>query len=946
MLRRKILTSAMASVMAIGSVAVVASADDTTAVATTHAKTKADLEAYVKSFDGFLSDDINDYGSISGEKFLDAIEYAENVLEDDGSTVDDFTVAFAMVEATYNRLKIYTAEELKALLDANKKIFEQGNVYNEELGDPVFEETGYASFEDAYVDAESVLGSSDSRIITDAYEVLDGAVKSLSRYDVVTKAQFRTALKEYESMLQKEFKYESWRVGTMSSDWFDLKTVSGDEPATGYWGYQGQDIAYGALYAHLKAANEEINAAYEQMDEIQGLKQTSLTDIVRGYYSAVNAVTVMNAWSPDDTNRASKASVQKILNEYHSRLVYDYATTDANELFDSVLNLLKSGATTNLKVLITINDEQATQWLDLTKAEDIADFKKYYKANGGWNTVTAPYTADPDLDGSGISYTKLIEAGINIKAGSQFYIPLDDEGKYWRKDANGNFEKLSTTKPNGKYKLITKNVDVDLTDYIEVKASMLNQKGKDYVVSSTDNASTNNVNDGDVVYYQDETDKKWKWKHDERIGRWGTVQHTKQVTYGPTDWWSDVIVDADKFIRTDLYTAMKLAETYLTNEKADIEASDIYWIDTTDSIAEGTAKGSSTEWTLVYRYLKYALHDKYDASFDLYTKADVEKLIEDSYELAEKTGDAALFSVSHNRLVEARQAALDWVKLANKDKRYKDNISAPLFVEDQTYVFDDGKPVSFANNSTATDVYKVLKGYYNALNSDYKAFMYSFDEVYFKISDVKAAIDEGDLEGTDTLLAALEDLSYKLSVVKSFEEEFEGLENDAFTSDRYFQGFNRVYTKGHDQDHSLPYKTTTGAVAIYNKDEGYIVRTLGEKEKKEDVTLKSNEVFVSKVETAKKKIIKPDDNAVSKTYDSVYEAYKTLLAEVEKQTNPEVKLGDVNKDGVVNALDAAEILKAAVNNTVIDVKVGDYNADGTVNALDASAILKFVVGLA
>lgn len=938
MLRRKILTSAMASVMAIGSVAVVASADDTAAVATTHAKTKADLEAYVKSFDGFLSDDINDYGSISGEKFLDAIEYAENVLEDDGSTVDDFTVAFAMVEATYNRLKIYTAEELKALLDANKKIFEQGNVYNEELGDPVFEEGGYATFEEAYVDAESVLGSSDSRIITDAYEVLDGAVKALSRYDVVTKAQFRTALKEYESMLQKEFKYESWRVGTMSTDWFDLKNLPNE--GTGYWGYSGQDIAYGALYAHLKAANDEINAAYEQMDEIQGLKQTSLTDIVRGYYSAVNAVTIMNAWAPDDTNRASKASVQKILNEYHSRLVYDYATTDANELFDKVLNLLSDAksATTDAKVLITINDEQATQWLDLTKAEDIADFKKYYKANGGWHTVTASYTADPDLDGSGKSYTKLIEAGINIKAGKQFYIPLDDEGKYWRKDADGNFEELTTSKPNGKYKLITKNVDVDLTDYIEVTASMMNQNLWDYEVSSTDNADSNNVLDGDVV------DKGGWYSNDERIGQWGTVQHTEQVTHDENKKGG---VPANGMIRTDLFVAMRLAETYLTNEKAAIEASDIYWIDTTDSVAEGTAKGSSTEWTMVYRYLKYALHDKYDASFDLYTKADVEKLIEDSYELAEKTGDAALFSVSHNRLVEARQAALDWVKLANKDKRYKDNISAPLFVEDQTWVDDDGKAIEFANNSTATDVYKVLKGYYNALNSDYKAFMYSFDEVYFKISDVKAAIDEGDLEGTDTLLAALEDLSYKLSIIKSFEEEFEGLENDGFTSDRYFQGFNRVYTKGHDKSHDLPYKTTTNAetLSIYNTKTGKL--TAVEKGKKrEDITLKKDEKFATKVIVVKKNIHKPDDCPVSGSYDDVYEAFKTLNAEVEKQTNPEVKLGDVNKDGVVNALDAAEILKAAVNNTVIDVKVGDYNADGTVNALDASAILKFVVGLA
>ena len=81
MLRRRILASAMASVMAIGSVAVVASAEDT-AAATKQVKTKADLEALVKSYDSFRAKEIIDYGSMSGEKFLDALEYADNVIND------------------------------------------------------------------------------------------------------------------------------------------------------------------------------------------------------------------------------------------------------------------------------------------------------------------------------------------------------------------------------------------------------------------------------------------------------------------------------------------------------------------------------------------------------------------------------------------------------------------------------------------------------------------------------------------------------------------------------------------------------------------------------------------------------------------------------------------------------------------------------------------------
>ena len=51
---------------------------------------------------------------------------------------------------------------------------------------------------------------------------------------------------------------------------------------------------------------------------------------------------------------------------------------------------------------------------------------------------------------------------------------------------------------------------------------------------------------------------------------------------------------------------------------------------------------------------------------------------------------------------------------------------------------------------------------------------------------------------------------------------------------------------------------------------------------------------------------------------------------------------DVNKDGKVDALDAAKILIAIAANETIDVKVGDYNADGAVNALDAAKILQDV----
>lgn len=57
--------------------------------------------------------------------------------------------------------------------------------------------------------------------------------------------------------------------------------------------------------------------------------------------------------------------------------------------------------------------------------------------------------------------------------------------------------------------------------------------------------------------------------------------------------------------------------------------------------------------------------------------------------------------------------------------------------------------------------------------------------------------------------------------------------------------------------------------------------------------------------------------------------------------------GDMNNDGILNALDASSVLKDIVG--IADGEnplMGDYNGDGVVNALDAAAILKAIVGIA
>lgn len=66
-----------------------------------------------------------------------------------------------------------------------------------------------------------------------------------------------------------------------------------------------------------------------------------------------------------------------------------------------------------------------------------------------------------------------------------------------------------------------------------------------------------------------------------------------------------------------------------------------------------------------------------------------------------------------------------------------------------------------------------------------------------------------------------------------------------------------------------------------------------------------------------------------------------------KPTTPSYKLGDANQDGVIDALDAREVLKycvGKVNFTANQKLAADVNKDGVADALDSREILKYCVG--
>lgn len=702
--------------MAIGSIAVVANAEDT-AAATKLVKNKADLEAFVKTFDKFRDDGVFDYGTTAGDQFVGTLEFAENVVNDSQATVDDYTAAYKMLDAVYNSLRKYSAEELKALIDSCKSKYDTENIMNDDLGDLWYTESTFTTFSAAYEEAERVVDSGDSRLITDAYYTLKSAADSLVALTPITKANFRTALKNYEALFTKSAAYDSWRRGTVGG-W-----ISDDDYSKNYWAIQKsvtdgvsdfgsvKDVVFGngkvnfgwtddngnstdpVIFNIGTAASvkDYINDAYDEFDQ-KNITKTTNEEFITAYTVAVRAVEIFNQFKADNTERATKASVTKILDQYHKQLVAKYMATTAEDFY------------------VTVNGKTTPEnWQDASNA--------YYGAE------------------------------------------LKNEG------SKGTF-----TTPAGEEVTIAKGIS--LLKYIDVTSA-------------------------------DVTDANTK-------------------------------------------AAMEIAEKYLAGSYSDT----VYGLDESGKV--NTGSGSVAEFTIVYRALKYALEDEFNGTAVVtHTKKDVQDLVNAAYDLADATGDAAIFNVNHMALVEQRQAAQNWIREANKAKA------------------KDGDAV---NGQTSSDVWTSLNNAYKALSDQLANYKYSYGEVFNKIAEVSSSIDANDLEATESLTSALTRVAIALATVEASDAD-----NEAFTSDRVFIDYNRVYTA--------------------------------------------------------------DSHNGSES--ELQAAYENLLAEVKKQTEKTVLVGDVNGDGLVNALDAAEILKAQVGlRDAIDVAVGDVNGDLAVNASDATEILK------
>lgn len=834
MLRRKILTSAMASVMALTSISVVAFADETE-TAVKNVKTKADLEAYVKSFDSFRDKEINDYGSIAGERFLAALEYAQTVLDDGKATVDDYTVSYKIIDECYAKLRVYTSAELRELINRTKGVFDSDNIMNDELQDLIYDPDKFSEFAGAYIDAETYLNSNDSRILTDCYEALTETYNDMigSPNTVVSKSQFRTVLKNYESMLSKLSSYDEWRRGQFTGEWVNLSSGN-------YW-MVDKDVVYefGAVidlvqnsgklgsnsYLATKPAVVPGTEKIDNMDAMYAAFESKCDWGLAGWFKPENYDVICTK-----ENKGGKA-----VGSAGSRADFDGSGDTWYLKPKSELIELSSGSTTAANAFKTAADNFADGMgvkaevggtLVSTVEEAIKEgYEKFV------NVQTSSKTTDDEIVDA---YNSAADALLLFDAWKADNTTRASKANVERllKDYNHNLQVAYRTTAVKEAYVVVNGGTVDSVDM----DNLINKGAR----------GTFKIDDKDVTIA----------KNGSITAQMRTVVADDVQTYldyQTTPSGLDIAVK----------DALQLYEDYKGSKKDSI----LVW-DGTGAVATAD-KESVAGWTLVYRKVKYALEDKFPAAAATYTKKDVADLIELSYELVEKTGDAYVFADDNSDLVAIRQNAVKWLREANKDKGYKDGDP----------VFADG----FNDYLNSTQVYNTLKSKYDALDNLYKKYAYGYSEIYNKISEVLDMLDSGALTATDELNAALSDTTYALFILNEDEDAVKTVGNEAFNAAGEYLGYNRLYT--------------------------------------------------------------PDDGSNTAREKAAKEAYEKLLAEVDKQINPDAKAGDVNKDGAVNSIDAALILKAVVDGTVetLDAKVADFNTDGAINALDAAAILKAVV---
>lgn len=546
MLKKRILASSMASVMALTSVCAVAFADEAFDPDAQQSVTKEQLATYLASDDikSKIDSSAEEYGTVSGKNFLRACAFAKKVIDGEYDTYSDVfaTVAFQMVRAERAQLVQYTNVQLNDLVKSYKKIYETANRLNGNTNDLIYSEGTWTAFADKYEEALTMENATDIRVTTDVYEELEAAYKSLYMLPTKTKSQLETAKKNYDLAIKGEYKWQPWARGTVK----DTNT-----------GFDNKEYSWGALFSHVRSGEGHVTEMYDLFNNnaYKGVTITSNPEIVQAVNDMETGAKVLNSFVSNFEAGSTNTKAGTILRRYHGQLVYTYNKREeansgsgatvgnitykdqAYEMLDELAESLKKttkGDTVQAFTKSTRTAEASWIYYNAVPAYNSADENSY--KYGYWNISSADLSYGPLGNSSHKEADKILSAELKARIDSKanktvFAIETVDknvsgEGTYVRTTAAeradntdggaaagyffvvngvGNAQTLAAKAaaeaaiknlPNPtKYKAVPVNasativlsdhVDVNSTDILDIEAG--GSAGKDYRDAAVDN---------------------------------------------------------------------------------------------------------------------------------------------------------------------------------------------------------------------------------------------------------------------------------------------------------------------------------------------------------------------------------------------------------------------------------------------------------------------------
>lgn len=332
MLKKRILASSMASVMALTSFSAVAFADDTAEKYGN--KSVADLKAYIESdaIKQFVGS--SDYNATQTTNFNNAYKYAQNVVTK--NLTGEATAAYREMAAVAAKMHHYSAAELLELVEkTEKELGDSNKLAGGDGQDLIFEDAAYNNAKAKARTGRTVAenNANEFRRIDNAYEDLSAAYDNLlsKKLKVISKSEFKAEYDKVDSLIQNnKLKYDAWaRVKISGSD------ISG---------YEGYTASYGVFFKHMTDVFNNITDTYK-LFSAKKVDITTNADIRAAYAATQQAYAVLDAVINDSKSFigetfAYESDVQGLIGkdgEFRTRLAYEFAAGSAAKAVPTLL---------------------------------------------------------------------------------------------------------------------------------------------------------------------------------------------------------------------------------------------------------------------------------------------------------------------------------------------------------------------------------------------------------------------------------------------------------------------------------------------------------------------------------------------------------------------------------------------------------------------------------